>query len=80
MINFSDGLITDGSFIRVKNISLSYQLPGSWKQKAHLQNARLYLQCQNLFTITNYKGLDPETPGLNLPPLRMITAGFQVTF
>jgi hypothetical protein len=44
----------------------------------HLQMARLYLQIQNLLTITHYQGLDPETGGLNLPPLRMITAGVQV--
>ncbi len=75
--NSSDGVVTDASFIRLKNISLSYQLPGTWKQKAHIQSARIYLQCQNLFTITKYKGMDPETGGLSLPPMRMITGGLQ---
>lgn len=75
--NSSDGIVTDASFIRLKNISISYQLPGEWRQKAHIQSARIYLQCQNLFTITSYKGMDPETGGLNLPPLRMITGGLQ---
>jgi TonB-dependent starch-binding outer membrane protein SusC len=74
----SDGVITDASFLRLKNLALSYILPGSWKSKLHLQNARIYLQCQNLFTITRYLGLDPETAGLVLPPLRMVTAGLQV--
>lgn len=75
----SDYTISNASFVRLKNVSLSYTLPGKWKSKAHFQNARVYLQCQNLFTITQYKGLDPETQGQSLPPLRMITAGLQVT-
>jgi len=74
----SDGVITDASFIRIKNISLSYQLPNQWKNHMHLQNVRIYLLCQNLFTITKYYGLDPETGGLNLPPVRMMTAGLQI--
>jgi len=75
----SDGVITDASFIRLKNVSLSYQLPISWQKTKHIQSARIYLQAQNLFTITSYVGLDPETQGLMLPPLRMVTVGFQVT-
>ena len=74
----SDATISDASFIRLKNIALSYQLPMEWQKRMHLQMARLYLQIQNLLTITHYQGLDPETGGLNLPPLRMITAGVQV--
>lgn len=74
----SDATISDASFIRLKNIALSYQIPMEWQKRMHLQMARLYLQIQNLMTITHYQGLDPETGGLNLPPLRMITAGVQV--
>jgi TonB-linked SusC/RagA family outer membrane protein len=74
----SDGVITGASFLRLKNLALSYQMPAGWRKPSHLKNARVYLQCQNLFTITKYLGLDPETGGLNLPPLRMITAGIQV--
>jgi TonB-linked SusC/RagA family outer membrane protein len=75
---FSDYVISDASFIRLKNLALSYSLPLSWQQRAHLQSARVYLQGQNLFTITKYIGLDPETRGLALPPLRMLVAGIQV--
>jgi TonB-dependent starch-binding outer membrane protein SusC len=74
----SNGVITDASFIRLKNLALSYQLPISWEKAAHLQNLRIYLQCQNLLTITGYQGIDPETQGLGLPPLRTITAGIQI--
>jgi TonB-dependent starch-binding outer membrane protein SusC len=75
----SDEVITNASFLRLKNLALSYNLSSNWKGKLHLQNARIYLQCQNLFTITRYQGLDPEVEGLTLPPLRMVTAGLQVS-
>ena len=76
----SDGIITNNSFLRLKNLVLAYQLPTNWKNKCRLQNARIYIQCQNLITITGYRGIDPETGGLSLPPLRMVTAGLQVGF
>jgi TonB-linked SusC/RagA family outer membrane protein len=79
LLQFSDGTITNSSFLRLKNIALSYQLPTNWKTKLRLQNARIYLQCQNLLTVTKYLGTDPETAGLNLPPMRMVTAGIQVS-
>ncbi|MDB5159575.1 MAG: hypothetical protein JWR50_4282, partial [Mucilaginibacter sp.] len=76
----SDAVITDASFIRLKNLSLSYNIPSKWQERAHLHNARIFLQGQNLFTITKYKGFDPETQSNSLPPLRMITTGIQLTF
>lgn len=75
----SDYKFGDASFIRLKNLSLSYSLPADWQKKAHLQNARIYIQGQNLFMITRYDGFDPETGKLSLPPLRMVVAGIQVT-
>jgi len=75
----SDAALENSSFLRFKTLAFAYQFPGDWIKKAHLQNARLYIQCQNLFTITGYKGLDPETAGsIGLPPLRVITTGFQI--
>jgi hypothetical protein len=76
----SDAVLVDASFIRLKNVSLSYTLPSVWLAKAKIQNARLYVQGQNLFTITNYEGYDPESRGLSTPPLRNLTAGLQFTF
>jgi hypothetical protein len=76
----SDAFLSDASFLRLKNLFLSYTLPSTWQRQLHLQNTRLYIQGQNLFTITSYLGLDPETQGLALPPLRMITGGIQVGF
>jgi hypothetical protein len=75
----SDKGYTDASFLRIKNISLSYSLPDKWVEKWHMKKLRIYAQGQNLFTITKYKGFDPETQDLTLlPPLRTITAGLQI--
>jgi TonB-linked SusC/RagA family outer membrane protein len=76
----STGILTDASFIKLKNLSLSYNLPATWQKKVNMQNARVYIQGQNLFTLTHYIGLDPETQGLGLPPLRVITIGISASF
>lgn len=72
----STGAVGDASFIRLKNISLSYDLPLGVKTQS-----RIMVQGQNLFTVTAYKDGDPEfiTAGY-LPPLKVITAGVQLTF
>ncbi len=52
--------IEDGSYFRAKIIQLGYTIPGSLTNKIKLQNVRLYVQAQNLFTITKYSGPDPD--------------------
>ena len=70
----------DASFVRLKNVSVSWQWPDAFRKKLHLTNGRLYAQGQNLYTITKYRGFDPETRSRNnLPALRVITFGLQVT-
>jgi TonB-linked SusC/RagA family outer membrane protein len=69
----------DASFIRLKNVSLKYNFAYLAKG-LKLKNLSVYVQGQNLFTITKYKGFDPETQGYALPPLSVYTAGVQVTF
>jgi TonB-linked SusC/RagA family outer membrane protein len=70
----------DASYIRLKNVSLSWQLPAVWIQRAHIADARLYFQGQNLATISNYTGLDPETMSItSLPPLQFWTIGMNLT-
>jgi TonB-linked SusC/RagA family outer membrane protein len=77
----SNGVIKDASFVRCRNVELSYQLPAQWMKNISLKHCRLYLQAQNLFTITKYKGFDPETPNIStLPPLRTIAAGIELSF
>ncbi|MDF2188011.1 SusC/RagA family TonB-linked outer membrane protein [Paraflavitalea sp. CAU 1676] len=68
------------AFIRVKNVALSYTLPAALVKKAKIQNCRFYIQAQNLLTFTNYKGWDPENQSFNIPTLRVVNAGIQLTF
>lgn len=75
----SDAGITDASYIRLKNVSFSYTLPTSLVNKMKLSNVRVYALGQNLWTITNYKGYDPETPGTSTPPMRTLTFGINVS-
>lgn len=76
----SDASVVDASFIRLKNVNISYSLPTKWISKSEGTVLRIYVQAQNLFTITNYEGFDPESQGVVTPPLRTITGGLQFTF
>lgn len=78
-IAFGDLGISDASYIRLKNLALAYNLPAPVLQKIGLKKAKFYVQGQNLLTITPYKGLDPETQSLALPPLRAISLGLNAT-
>ena len=73
----SDGALTDASFLRLKTLGIHFQLP-----VAHLkvESCTLFIQGQNLLTFTAYRGLDPQSPGTNLPALRMLTAGVNLNF
>lgn len=76
----SDRNIQDASFVRLKNASLSWQLPSKWLGKTGIKNGRLFVQGQNLLTFTKYVGLDPETQSpLSLPPLRTMAVGFNLS-
>jgi TonB-dependent starch-binding outer membrane protein SusC len=74
----SDRMYSDASYLRLKNISLSWYVPEKWLVKVHCRSLQLYLHGQNLLTFTNYKGLDPEVQGLSLPPLQLYTIGIKL--
>jgi TonB-linked SusC/RagA family outer membrane protein len=76
----SDAMISDASFIRVRNISLAYNLPEKWIRAVKVNQLELFARGQNLFTFTKYKGLDPETQTGVLPPLKIFTAGLSCSF
>ncbi|WP_232829232.1 SusC/RagA family TonB-linked outer membrane protein [Aureibaculum luteum] len=73
----SDAAVTDASYLKLKNISFSYQLSQKW-----LKNTKclLTLQGQNLLTFTSFKGGDPEQVLGYLPQLRRLTMGVQFNF
>lgn len=77
----SDAYYTDASFIRLRTVALSYSLPQKLARKAKMSRMALNLNAQNLFTITGYKGLDPDVTQFGaMPPLRTITAGISCSF
>lgn len=72
--------IENGSFLRMKTLTLGYSLPENLRRSLHLSNARIYFQAQNLFTITNYSGADPEGLGYPYALPRSYTVGIQFGF
>ncbi|RFM29076.1 SusC/RagA family TonB-linked outer membrane protein [Deminuibacter soli] len=90
--NLSSRYLQDGSFLRLKTITLGYNLPNALIQRLKLNRARLYVQATNLLTFTKYDGLDPEvssqsnnqnTAGYDwatVPQPRTVQVGLSVTF
>jgi TonB-linked SusC/RagA family outer membrane protein len=87
----SDRFVEDGSYLRLKNIQLGYSLPKSLLSKIKFEKFRLYVSAQNLFTFTQYSGMDPEIGAyggpLNAgvdrgfyPQARVLLGGVNVTF
>ncbi|MFA6084678.1 SusC/RagA family TonB-linked outer membrane protein [Mucilaginibacter sp.] len=77
---FSDAAYTDASYLRFKTVSFSYTFSNEFLKKMNVTGCRLFINAQNLFTVTKYIG-DPESQSIyNVPPLRTIAAGLQFTF
>jgi hypothetical protein len=86
--------VEDGSYLRMKNVTLGYTLPARLLNRIKFENVRIYLQAQNLCTITRYTGIDPEitsvgsTPGTtvfgvdqgNYPLSKMFQVGLNLGF
>ena len=82
---FDSRLLEDASFLRLKNLMLSYNLPaGLLKKTRVIRGLRVYAQAQNLLTFTNFSGLDPEgTTNLyaaQYPMSRQFTFGLDLMF
>ncbi|TDE29293.1 SusC/RagA family TonB-linked outer membrane protein [Flavobacterium ranwuense] len=74
----SDGNLQDASYVRLKNISLTYDLPLKF---THGVRCQLYMQGQNVLTFTHYSNGDPESKFSGyLPPLKVFTGGVKLTF
>lgn len=56
----SSYFIEDGSYLRIKNVQLTYSLPELWTKRVGISGAQIYVQGQNMFTFTKYTGLDPD--------------------
>jgi hypothetical protein len=90
-----DFLVEDGSYLRLKTLALSYNLPVrnlGWLQRQGLGSVRLYLRGRNLFTFTGYSGLNPDVDTFGqgtvntgydsgaYPLMRTYTVGLDLTF
>jgi len=80
----SNRFIEDGSYLRLKNVTLGYTLPQVWAKKVFISSARIYMSCQNLYTLTKYSGFDPEVVGgvdnSNYPLTRTVSFGVDIKF
>jgi TonB-linked SusC/RagA family outer membrane protein len=81
----SDRLVLNGSYLRLKNVQLAYNVPTSLSQKIHLNRVRVYISATNLFTISklNEWNLDPEAPSgraVYYPQTALYTAGLNLQF
>lgn len=68
------------AYLRLKNLQLGYSLKKQWLQSSFIQDARIYISSENLFTITNLRIYDPETPGISYPLQKAYSAGIKLTF
>ena len=74
--------VEDGSFLKLRNIQLGYNLPKSACEKMKMQNWRFFVSAQNVFTIhsKSFTGVDPENPNFGYPIPLTVTLGTKVTF
>jgi hypothetical protein len=91
-----NGWIEDGSYLRLKTLTFGYSLPARWLSRVHIASARIYFSTNNLWTLTNYSGFDPEvstitgeniganlSPGIDAgayPQSKTFVFGFNMTF
>ena len=84
--NLSSRYLEDGSYFRLKNVTLSYDFPQAWMKKANMQGLRVYVSGDNLWTATKFSGMDPEidteygTYDTNYPVPLTVVGGVQITF
>jgi TonB-linked SusC/RagA family outer membrane protein len=87
---YSSRWLENGSYGRIRNLEIGYQLPANFLKSINVTNARFYVSGQNLLTVTKYKGLDPDVVGNgilqrgydngNYPPSRVFSIGFNCGF
>lgn len=88
--SISDRFIQDGSYFRLRNLTIGYTLPSAWTDKVSLKSAKIFVRGTNLFTISNFTGYTPDFGSTNVlannidngayPLARIYTIGLNVTF
>jgi len=89
-LRVSSYYLEDGSYLRLKTLTLGYTVPKAIQDRLAAKQLRVYVSAQNLVTLTKYTGFDPETPGTGFfgrgidngtyPNVRTYTGGLQVNF
>jgi hypothetical protein len=91
-LTISDRWVESGSYLRIQNLTVGYNLPSKFASKVKMSHCRIYLSGQNLYTFTKYSGYDPEIGAFNggvtsmnidyghYPNPRTLTVGANVTF
>jgi hypothetical protein len=79
----SSRFLEDASYLRLKNISLSYTLPENIINRVKMKNLKLYVSAENIWTITGYKGFDPEVAingvtSSTIPGVKVVTFGLKI--
>ena len=82
---YTDYFLENAAFLRLKNLTISYTLPNKWLRKTHvLEGVRVFATGKNLFTITDFTGIDPEIDSNismgNYPNARQYSFGVEVKF
>lgn len=88
---FSDYFVEDGSFLRIRNVQLGYTLPKKWLSTIKVSSMRVYISANNVFTLTEYRGFDPDigssggtlSAGIDngfYPQARTVMGGFNIKF
>lgn len=81
----------NADYLRLRTLQLAYNLPAEWASKAHLSGARVYISANNLFTVTQFLGRNPDATNIdnvlqngfsqaNYPIAKSFLAGFNLTF
>jgi TonB-linked SusC/RagA family outer membrane protein len=81
----SDFWLQDGSYLRMKNIQLSYALPAQWLRAIKISRVSIYVNAENILTFSKYKGFDPESilnasTIYHYPMLKTVSGGINITF
>ncbi len=80
---YSTWWLKDASYLRLKNLEIGYTIPKSWQKAALMRDARIFFRGTNLWTWSAFKMWDPEIgseDGLQYPPMKVYSLGFQITF
>lgn len=80
---WSDFWIKNMRYLKLRNLEIGYTLPANWMKKINIKSVRFYVSGQNLFTISNIQGVDPEIitgSGLVMPTMRIVNLGLTAKF